>query len=392
MLEHCGISLGRCSAETLMQAACRKTGLNDFGNDDFINALHVLIRSYNQDANLNLIGRIITCLVTKEKLVNRLLVRERLLKYPKILDESIQRPLFIVSLPRTGTTLLHRLLSLDSFNRPLLYKEVICPVLPHDPKGRLSDTREAMAQRALKSLYKMVPDLAAIHPVQVNEPEECFPLLANSFKYPSVSFGANVSGYLDWLKQTDFVSVYSYYKKQLQILQHGETCTRWVLKSPLHMLYMNELLHVFPDACIVQIHRDPAMVVPSFCSLISKLRGMASDHIDLNLIGQYGIDMLANMAHMSCNVRDSAAPDRFFDVSYEELVKDPIQTARRIYKKFGYNFTSGFEQSMHTWLHENPQHKHGVHEYSIEQFGLDYDSVTRRFATYCEHFNVLRGG
>jgi hypothetical protein len=146
---------------------------------------------------------------------------------------------------------------------------------------------------------------------------------------------------------------------------------------------------VFPDACIIQTHRDPLKVLPSICSLTAMVRGIYSDRVDLRLVGEHWTNRLANGLERAMQVRSSADPARFYDVNYDATVQDPIGTVRQIYKYFGYDFAPRVEENINRWITQNPQHKHGIHRYSLKQFGLDPVIVNSRFAGYRERFNIL---
>ncbi len=390
ILDRLGISLANRSEDSLMAAACRRTGLPDWGDESFREPLRVLLKSYRKDGMINFVGWFMIHELLIMHLSNRLHIQKELKRHPEILQESIRKPLFIISLPRTGTTLLQRLLSLEPSNRSLLYWEAINPAPPPEPQTHETDPRIAEAEKKLLALNKMAPSYASIHPMHAKGAEECIILLANSFSFPSFHLFAKNTQYTEWLRGQNMVPIYLYYRRQLQLLQSRYPTGRWILKAPLHMHYIDTLLEIFPDACVVQIHRDPLKVIPSVCSLVANLRGIYSDHMNPYLIGQEFLSELKIMAEKSSVARDAADPDRFYDIHYKDLVQDPAGTVRRIYKHFGYEFDSRFEERMHEYLSANPQDKHGVHHYSLEQFGLDRDMVNRSFAAYCERFGIIQ--
>jgi hypothetical protein len=219
-------------------------------------------------------------------------------------------------------------------------------------------------------------------------PEECFPLLENSFVSYSFAFYGVLPRYLKWIEEQDMVPPYRYYRRQLQLLQFRFPQKRWVLKAPLHMLCLDALLSVFPDACVVQTHRDPLKVIPSACSLVDILQRVICDRVDVDFYAPKWLDFLTSMVEHYSHVRDSADSARFFDVHYKDLVQDPLGTVRRVYEHFGYGYEARFEEQMREWLAANPQNKHGTHRYCLEQFGMNPDMVNSRFTTYCERFKI----
>lgn len=389
VFERCGVSPANRSEESLMAAACRRTGLSDWGDDSFRIPLRILLESYRKDAKLKLFGWIIIHESLIGKLVNRLRIQNELKRHPEILQEPIRQPLFIVSLPRTGTTLLQNLLSQDRTNRSLLFWELMSPAPSPQPQTRDTDPRIAKAEKMLWFFHKLMPEWAIMHPMNAKTPEECFPLLENSFvSFSFIHYGL-LTRYQKWIEGQDMVPPYRYYRQQLQLLQSRFPRKRWVLKAPLHMFCLDALLTVFPDACVVQTHRDPLKVIPSACSLIDILQRAYCDHVDLDLYSHKRLDFLTSMMEHYTHVRDSVDSARFFDVQYKDLVQDPVSTVHRIYEYFGYKFDVRLEERMRAWLTANPQNKHGIHRYSLEQFGLNPDMVNRRFATYCKRFRIL---
>ncbi|MCP5007524.1 MAG: sulfotransferase [Planctomycetes bacterium] len=383
-----GISPANRSDASLLASACSRTGLSDWGDDGFRTPLRILLASYREDSNISFYGWLIIHQQLIKTLSNRLRIQDEIKRHPEILQEQIRRPLFIVSLPRTGTTLLHRLLSQDQVNRALLSWEAVYPAPAPEPDARDTDSRISRMTKQIRMIQRMLPDLASMHDFQANSPDECFPLLENSFMSNSFDTLADATKYLEWLSKQDRVLSYRYYRLQLQILQSRIPTERWILKSPYHLSSLDALLSVFPDACLVVTHRHPLKVIPSSCSLAGTLQRMYNEHVDLCHIGRKMLDMMSsaveNLNHIG-GIVDSA---QLFNVNYKVLVNDPVGTVRQIYKYFGYKFDGCFEERMRIWLSENPQNKHGVHRYSLEQFGLDQDLIKRRFAEYCERFMI----
>jgi hypothetical protein len=194
--------------------------------------------------------------------------------------------------------------------------------------------------------------------------------------------------YLAWLGAQAMVAPYRFYRQQLQLLGWHWSGDHWVLKAPVHLFNLDALLTVFPDACIVQTHRDPLKVLPSACSLYAIVRGVYTDRVDLRAISEQLLNLLANGLEREMQVRESALAEQFYDVNYSTLVQDPIGTVRRLYEYFGYTFNPRMEENLNRWISENPQHKHGIHRYSLEQFGLEPKVVNRRFVNYRQRFNI----
>ena len=388
-LEHLGISLVNLSEISLLNAAHRQTGLYDWGDESFLVPMRILLESLKEETKLNFIGRYIFRQDTIVILVNRLRIQDELRHHPEILHEQIRRPLFIIGLPRTGTTLLHNLLAQDSSSRVLLTWEMLFPCPPPERHTREGDYRIAKAERRLRQILYLAPNFNTIHPINANDPTECMFILRYSFLCRGVfELVAPVTHYVEWLNTQDIIPAYRYYRQLLQLLQWRCPGDHWVLKAPVHMFSLDALLTVFPDACVVQTHRDPLKVVPSCCSLFATFMGMYRDKLDMKRLGEECTNRLVDMIERGSRVRNSANPSQFYDVHYKDLLKDPISIVRQIYAYFGYKYSIQMEERMHRWVSENPQHKHGIHRYSLEQFGLDPTLINNRFAIYRKRFKI----
>ncbi len=394
VLRALGAPLDRLSEEHLLHAAQRKTGLSDFGDDGFRMPLRVLIRSYNEESGLKCIARLIVRRRTLGALVNRLLVTNELKRHPEILQVPIQRPIFIASLPRTGTTFLHKLLAQDPHGRPLLAWETLMPTRwPADVDQGL-DPRIKHAQRLAKVLTFLAPALRTIHDLDSQGPEECGMLLHNTFIH-----AAQVSPvYRDWfLRQPAAVieAAYREYRQQLQLLHWQRPHDgHWLLKSPLHLYAIGALLTVFQDSAIILIHRDPSRAVASMCSFLSVIHNVLSDDAITDgperrgTPGPLVVGWVAEGLRRAEAARADAEPGRIYDMHYQELVADPLGAVQRLYAHFGYPYTREFETRATAWLNEHPQHKHGKHRYNLEQFGLDHQSIDDTFSWYTERYHV----
>jgi len=386
-LEKRGKSLIDLSADSLMGKAVRKTGLTDWGDDEsFRIPLKLLLESCREEPMLNSFGRYLVSKMMTELLCNRLCIQDEIKRHPEILDEEIRKPLFIVSLSRTGSTLLQNLLLQDPSSRYLRHWEAVAPSLHPRHLTKKTDPRIAAAKQSVWLLERFIPKFFTAHEISAEGPEECYPLLALSFVHemPGV-----FQRYRDWLKEQDKIPTYRYYRQTLQLLQWHLRRDHWVLKAPLHLPHLEALLAVFPDACVVQTHRDPLKIVPSQCSLTATLGSIIfSDQVNLDFVSRKAVDEQANMLDNAISVRKSADPAQFYDVYYKDLMKDPASTVRDIYQYFGYNYDESMDERIQNWLAENRQYKKGVHHYSLEQFGLDEEIINRKFANYIKQYNI----
>ena len=372
---------------SLLAAARRATRLDDFGDDDFLPNLRALVSSYEEEGELNVLGRIGVRQDLVRSLSNRLRIQADLTRHPEILDVPIQRPLFVVGLPRTGTTMLLGLLSCDPRARVPLLWQLLSPS-PPPVAGDVSDARIAAARKTLDLYFGLLPEMRAIHPQDAMWPDECTFLLQNSFVSLDASARVSLRSYVHYLFVHDMRPEYRYYREQLQLLQWKSRGDHWVLKTPVHLLALDALLAELPDAAIVQTHRNPREVIPSLCSLTALIRRIFTDRPGLHRVGEDILSWWGDLLERGLAVRARSDERRFFDLDYRALMNDPIGEVRRVYSYFDYEFLSAFEERMRTWLAEHPQGKHGVHRYRLEEFGLTREAVDARFANYSARFSL----
>lgn len=326
-------------------------------------------------------------------LSNRLRIRDEIKRHPETLSQIVSRPLFIVGLPRIGSTLLQRLLSRDPNCRPLLHWETFQPAPAPDPQTHNRDPRIRAAEDDMRHTKEVLnePSYAAMHFADANQPEECWLLLQNTFMVPGpFAHLTEFPAYFAWQEDQDPTEAYAYYRLQLQILQRNFPSAHWVLKGSDHLPNLDALLAAFPDACIVHLHRDPKEVMPSICNVSLKLWEIYND-LDDQFIASFPQEMMAGYRRdidRAVATRSQVDPSRFLDVCYPDLVRDSVGVIREIYAYFGYAFSKEFEHRIVEWLDQNPKEKHGVHRYSLAQFGLTPGGVDSFFASYCEKFGV----
>jgi hypothetical protein len=376
--------------ESILASARRRTRLTEFSDEDFRVPLRRLIQSFRDDGRLHPFGRMMMRRRLVELASNRLRIDEHLRRHPEILDEAIRRPLFVTGLPRTGTTLLHNLLSLDPSSRPLLTWEAFWPWPPPDAGTRRADPRIKRARALVSLMHRLAPHFRVVHPLDPEGPDECVSLTFNTFVSPAFPMMANLTGYERWLAGLTFdekVVAYRYYKRQLQLLQWQRSAEHWILKSPMHLAALDALLAVFPDACVVQTHRDPIKAVPSLCSLAATVRAIATDELNLPAIGPSIAETWGAIVERAGDVREMA-PDRVLDVHYADLIGDPIATVHRIYDRFGYERSDRMDSAMQDWLARDAGKKRAPHLYHLEQFGLNGAMIERLFNGYCRRYDL----
>jgi hypothetical protein len=372
-----------------MAEASRRSGLTDFGDERFRTGLGVLVESFNQQDTAHAFGRIFFREFVVGLLVNRLKIQADLKRHPEILDVPVPRPLFITGLPRSGTTFLHRLMSQDPSGRSMLFWETVAPTPPPRRETYATDPRIAEVRRKLDLLHRLAPRLAIAHEFEAQSPDEDNNLFAHDFAAAILGFMFDVPDYVRWLNTLstqELVGTYRYVKQQLQLLSWQCAADYWVLKAPGHLYSIESLMSVYPDACVVVTHRDPLQVIPSLCSLAAGFRGMFTNRLDLNRLGAELVEAMAIGPERMMAARATADHSRFYDVTYERLVAQPIETVRDVCRYFGYDFSPSYEARARRWLAENPYQKHGIHHYRLDDFGLDAGTVERHFVSYSRWF------
>ena len=370
------------SVEALVDSAKRKTGLSDFGDDGHVEALGVLVRSMNEEAQLTATGRVVQRSRLDGALVQRLRIEELVRQHPEVLDVDLGSITVITGLQRTGTTLLHRLLFSHPEIRGVTGFEAMEPVPAAAVNARrpaIPITRATLAQRAIGYLS---PNFNAIHPMDPGEPEEDILLLDLSLMSQTPEATMHVPTYARWLEEQDQERAYEYFAKVLKILCWQHPGQHWVLKTPQHMEYLDVFLKVFPEALVVQTHRDPRKTVPSFCSMVAHGRGIFSDAVDPREIASHWLRKTQRMVESAMQTRVTANPDQFIDVSYYDLMDDPIGQLRRITERAGIAFDGEAVETAEQYLKANPQNRFGRHSYRLDDFGLDEETIDRAFSAY----------
>jgi hypothetical protein len=311
-------------------------------------------------------------------------------RHPEILRGEVRAPIFVLGLPRTGTSILHELLAQDPESRVATTWEVESPWPPPEASSYENDPRIAESERRLAGVDRVLPEFKRIHRMGARLPQECVALTCHDFASLVFHTSHRLPTYQQWLDGADLGWVYESHRRQLQYLQWRCRAGRWVLKSPGHLFALDALLRVYPDARIVQTHRDPLRVLVSTVHLVSVLRGLASDRVDPREIGADWSARLADgLARTLALRRAGALPEeRVFDVRFADFVGSEIETIRRIYRHFGLELSAAAEARMRRYLAAHPKDAHGAHRYRLADAGLDAEAERRRYADYVGHFRV----
>ena len=383
LLEKTRIQRTPLLAVDLIETAKRRCGLDDFGGGDFFEAISRLLESCHRESRLNLIGKIALRSDLLRTLCSRLLMEEDRQIYPGIARQEIREPLFIVGLPRSGTTLLHTLLAADPEHRVPLTWEVMTP---SPPTGDHEQRRIQRATQSCNYLDWLAPTFRHVHAVGAELPQECVGLMTPSFMSDQFDTMYYVPSYRAWFFRQDLLPAYEYHRRFLQHLQFRRSARRWVLKAPTHMSALPTLLSVYPDALFVQTHRQPLEAMASVSSLITILRRVFSDAVDPLVVCRDAVQYWSQTLDTFLQERDRLPHKRICDLDFLEIRRDPIAAVRRIYKHFGWLLSPETEQRMRVVLARQSREQYGNHRYDLSQFGFDPAEGARAFAAYCEQF------
>ncbi|OHT19992.1 sulfotransferase family protein [Edaphosphingomonas haloaromaticamans] len=374
--------------DALIAAACEQTGLDDFGGDGFREGLEILCQSLSSEAQLNPFGQMALSGAIHSALSNRLQIADWAKRHPDVSDERIEAPIVVAGLFRAGTTFLTYLLEKDPRHRPLLGWEAGASVPPPTPATLHADPRIDAARTASAMVDQINPRIRVVQSEEPDGPTECIAVMNQDFKSLLWEAMANVPAYGEWLAATDHQSAYDYHKRTLQTLQSGGVRGRWSLKSPSHALHLDALTAVYPDACLLIMHRDPVVLCASVCSLITTLTGTFSDADHRRYIADHWTDMLARSVAAIDAFRDANPQCRIVDVRYADLATDPIATMRRIYAAFDSDLDGPALSAMEAHVASHPKGRFGRHGYDPAEFGLDAEAIAERFRPYVERYDI----
>ena len=377
--------------EAIVAEANAKAGRARFDDDAFREPLARLLDSLEREAELSPVGRATQHARIVESLVMRHVLEQHEARHPEIRDEAIADPLVIVGLARTGTTMLHRLLSADPGLYAARWWEVRFPAPFPGWDWRGPDPRIAAAHAQVDWILEHQPVLAAIHPWDAEGPDEEIMLMEHSFLSHVPESSANLPGYRAWLDRQDLRPAYLFLRRLLRFLQwqkrrRGETAERWVLKTPMHLGFLDVLFEAFPGACVIQTHRDPLETIPSVASMYYALWGLAAEKPDPLVVGRQCLERYAGALRRCLALRDAMPAERFVDVSYREVARDPLGSVRRIYARVGRDLSPKAERAMAAWVAKNPREHRPPHEYAMETFGFTHEAIEQEFAGYRARF------
>jgi len=391
-----GIAAIKLDEETLIAAARRETGLENFGDEGFMEPMRILLQSLTSEADLNPAGRFLNRANILRLLKNRLYVEDLLKRHPEILERQIPDPVVIVGLARSGTTRLHRLMASDQRFLHLQAWETVYPapypaVFAARENGRV-DPRITAIDRGLKAVLYMAPQIAAVHPLGTHEIEEEVGLIQHGFSSQIFEIQAKVPSFAEWLMSHDQIAAYQYMVVLMKVISWYRDDPQdkpWILKTPQHMQDLDALMHVFPNAKLICSHRDPIKCVGSACSMAWNAILRDSDSVSADWVGREWFNKTERMLKKTMRVREHMVPpENQYDVQYADIGADWQQAIQGIYDFLGIPFSQQAKTAMQAWLDSNGQHKHGAHKYSLANFGLQKNEVDQRLMFYRQHYSI----
>lgn len=363
----------------LHASATKAGGLTDFGPDDYTEALGVLLESYQRDADLTELGSKMNRYFLRGALVARALSEASWKANPAYAGTSVARPIFVTGLPRTGTTALHRLLAVDPRHQALEMWLTEFPQ-PRPPRETWSANPVFQQIDAGFALHHVEnPEFMGLHYMSAAEVEECWQLLRQTVKSIAYESLAYLPTYSHWLRAQDWTNAYARHRKNLQLIGLGDA-RRWILKNPSHLFALDALLEVYPDALIIQTHRDPVTVLASSCSLSEHATAGWSNMFSGKIIGETQLELWSRGLREFTAARTRHNPAQFVDIDFADLRADPLGTVESIYRAFDIEFTDAARTAM-TALDEESRSgdRKPAHRYELADYGLTEDQVRAHF-------------
>lgn len=382
----------RLDRDRLVDEAIAQAGSDDFGEATWQEGLDILLDSFTNEARLTDLGVEIAAMGVGDYLSSRLGVTAFRTAHPEVADGRVDHPIFIVGQPRTGTTILYDLLALDPGLRAPLTWEVDKPCPPPETATRDTDPRIEEVDATLSMADALMPGFTTFHPMGARLAQECVRITGGDFRSMIFPCQYRVPTYNRWLlHEADLAPAYRWHRVFLQHLQSRDPAPQWLLKSPAHLWDLDALAAEYPDAVIVQTHRDPLKVITSVSALSAHLRKMASDDVDLpEISAEYADDIFDGLDRgMDARARGVIPPERVVDVHFQAFIADPIETVRGIYSALGRELTGPTEQAMRDFLARNPgDGGGGGTRYRFADTGLDATTLRDRAEAYQSHYAV----
>ena len=375
--------------EYLIKKAEQATGLSDFGDEWFFPNIDVFIASLNSQAKLSSEGYYGAEQMITGALINRLRHKNLIKMNPEILDETVDIKAVLTGLPRTGSTMLHRMLaSAPELTSVKWYEAQNYTPLENEDYNDPSP-RKDIAKDILNFMLKKIPELMSIHPMDIEQADEEVIILGQLFSSSMLESTYFVPNYANWLTKQNPGKSYSDLIEILQSLQWQDSSRKnksWILKTPGHLMSLGAVIKYFPMAKIIMTHRDPVSTVPSYCSMESALYKMNTNAISDFEIGNYWLDRLSEWLNNFIEVRNSIPDDRFIDINYSDLVEAPEKIGAQVLKSIHVNDDILTKEMMENWINANKRENRQKHNYKLSDYGLTSESISNKFKDYIKKY------
>lgn len=380
------------TTDDVFKLAAQRTGLTEIDSDSWRDGLAIMLDELNSSPAFTPFGRERVLTDATDALGRRMQVHAYIQEHPEVLDAPVERPLIVLGMPRTGTTVISYLLDQDPARRSLLHWQCVDPIPPATTEALRTDARCLALLEEQRKILDMVTQakVPLPHWEDADGPTEDMFIHNQDFKGLSWDSFLSTSRYAEWLfHDADMTSTYEYQKRYLQVLQ-STAPGNWSLKMPSHSVHIEALLKVFPDARLIWAHRDPYRATGSLCNLWKLPKGMVlhPDAIDLNAMGRNAMAQMRYHVQRPLRTRDRIGDERFFHMYYHEMMRDPMDVMRRIYEWADEPLTADTEARMRNWLAEHPQDRFALNAYTLDQYGLTVEALEPIFAEYLDTFDI----
>ena len=378
--------------DDVLKVVAQRTGLSDIDSDSWRPGLAMVLDEAHNSPAFTPHGREQVIGDCVDALGRRVQIHDYIQSHPEVLDAPVERPLVVLGMPRTGTTVISYLLDQDPLRRSLLHWECLQPVPPASTEMLRTDPRCLAMLEYRQRLLEMIQDgrVAIPHWEDADGPTEDMFIQNQDFKGLSWDAFLPTSRYAEWLiNEADMTSAYEYQKHYLQVLQSKAPGT-WNLKMPSHSVHIETLLKVFPDARLIWAHRDPYKATGSLCNLFKMPKSLVHhpEAVDLEAMGRNAMTQMKSHVERPMRTRDRIGDDRFFHMYYHDMMNDPMDVMRRIYEWAGDELTDETAARMQTWLVEHPQDRFAPNTYTLDQYGLSVEKLKPTFAEYLSTFDI----
>jgi hypothetical protein len=380
-------------AESLISTAMRNTGLDYFGEDDWYEPFKLLVKGFDEESELNLMGRIMTRSDMLMFLQARLHIEEVFRKHPEVAEQEIKKPVMIIGQGRSGTSVLHNVLSKDPDNAVIKTWEVYFPYPPPETATYATDPRINRADKLATQIARVTPEIASMHEFYGDVPTDC--AFAHCLTFNSPAWFGPIQGqsptYVSEVIKRSVVPVYQYEKKLLQLLQWKNPRKRWVLKSPYSINHIPEILQVFPDMGFIWPHRDPVKALASMVNILGITFWARSDHpfIGGTMAMYTNADIGAGMMSRAIDWLESGVlpKDQLYNIKYQTFVETPLEVVASIYEYFGFALTEHGHHAMRQYMLDSPRAKRPAHRYDVGDPEL-IKNERKAYQRYQDYFDV----